>query len=490
MVLVDQLRADLLDKYGDLFTGGFKRLRDQGYSYVNAAHDHSSTETAVGHASLATGMHPNRHGVVANVWYEMYGGAWKQVISIDDSTVQIVGVPGRLGASPTHLMRTGLTEWMVAANPASKVASVSGKDRGAIQTAAHAKGFVYWFDGSTGRFVTSTYYRATDPAWVTAFNAGALQSHLADSVWSLQAPASALSRANPDTSAVEADGVHSFFPHRFSDLGRPDVFWQWWMGTPGLDAGTLDFAETMVTSLDLGRDEAPDFLNVSLSATDYIGHGYGPNSREQLDNLLRLDRELGQFFDFLDSKVGKGRWAMVLTSDHGVMDTPEDLAKRGQYGHRVTPAEVEQINSLRAAAVANRDKRAAARKLVADLRKLPLVADAWLRDELMRGQPTDSFAVLQKRSLYEGRYDGWLSREGVEFRFKPGVLTVPRGSSHGQTYWYDRHVPMIFMGAGIPAGKDQSRAATVDFAPTIAAMLGIPYPKDLDGKVLSAVVRK
>ena len=126
MLLVDQLRADLLDRYGDLYTGGFKRLRDQGYSYVNANHDYSSTETAVGHATLSTGVYPYRHGVIANAWYEMYGGAWKQVISIDDSTVQVVGVPGRLGASPTHLMRPGFPEWLLAANPQSKVASVAG----------------------------------------------------------------------------------------------------------------------------------------------------------------------------------------------------------------------------------------------------------------------------------------------------------------------------------------------------------------------------
>jgi len=490
MLVVDQLRADLLDRYADLYTGGFKRLRDQGYSYVNAAHDHSSTETAVGHASLATGVHPNRHGVVSNVWYEMYNGAWKQVISIDDSTVQIVGVPGRLGASPRHLMRPGFAEWLVAANPQSKVASVAGKDRSAIHPAAHTKGFVYWFDGGAGRFVTSTYYRSADPDWVTAFNSGPLQSHRADTVWNLQAPASVLARANADTSTVEGDGVLSYFPHRFSDLGRPESFWPWWIGTPNIDAATLDFAEAMVSSLELGRDDAPDFLNVSLSATDAIGHGYGPHSREQFDNLLRLDRELGQFFDYLDSKVGKGRWTIMLTADHGVLDMPEDLVKRRQYGHRITPAEVEQLNNLRADAMANPDKRAGARKLVADLKKLPLVADAWLRDDLMKGQPTDSFAVLQKRSLYEGRLEGWVAREGVEFRFKPGILTLPRGTNHGSTYWYDRHVPMIFMGGGIPAGKDPSRAATVDMAPTFAAMLGIPYPKDLDGKVLSAVVRR
>ena len=136
------------------------------------------------------------------------------------------------------------------------------------------------------------------------------------------------------------------------------------------------------------------------------------------------------------------------------------------------------------------DKRAAAEMIVRELKKNPLVADAWLRSDLVAGQLPDSFAVLQRRSIYDGRYEGQFAREGVEFRFIPGILSLQRGSSHGQTYWYDRHVPMIFMGRGIPPGRDPSRAATVDFAPTMSAILGIPFPKDLDGKVLSAVVTR
>jgi arylsulfatase A-like enzyme len=244
----------------------------------------------------------------------------------------------------------------------------------------------------------------------------------------------------------------------------------------------------MVKSLGLGRDDAPDFLNVSVSATDKVGHGYGPLSREQLDNLLRLDRELGKFFDYLDSSVGRDKWTVMLTADHGVLDSPEDLIARGEYGHRLTPAEVKTLDSLRAHADSARDPKAAARELVASLKKLPLIADAWTHEELAKPQQADSFVVLQQRSMFPGREPDRFSREGVEFRFIPGVLALPRGSSHGQTYWYDRHVPMIFMGPGIPAGRDSSRAATVDFAPTFSAILGIPYPHDLDGKVLSGVV--
>lgn len=491
LVVVDQLRADLLDRYADLFTGGFKRLHDEGHNYVNAAHDHAATETAVGHATLSTGVYPSRHGVIANLWLENVRGNWVLVQNIDDSTVRMVGSPDRPGASPAHLMRSGFAEWLIKASPRSKVASVSGKDRGAIQPVAHVRqGYVYWFDSPSGRFVTSTYYRKSDPAWITAFNAGALQKHRADTVWNLMAPVSALSRANRDTVETEADGIHTFFPHTYANEGVPPGYWQWWEATPNLDAATIEMAENMVSSLELGRDDAPDYLNVSLSATDRVGHRFGPLSREQLDNLLRLDRELGEFFNYLDQKVGRNRWTVMLTADHGVLDSPEDLTARGEYGHRLTTAEIRTLDSLRLHADSATDKKAAARELVASLKKLPLIADAWTHEDLAKAQQPDSFAVLQKRSMYPGRESERFSREGVEFRFIPGVLSLSRGSSHGQTYWYDRHVPMIFMGPGIVAGRDPSRAATVDFAPTFSALLGIPYPADLDGKVLSGVVSR
>jgi predicted AlkP superfamily pyrophosphatase or phosphodiesterase len=488
LVVVDQLRADLLDRYGDLFTGGFKRLRDNGHSYVNAAHDHAATETAVGHATLATGVYPSRHGVIANIWYEMSGGQWVPVSNVGDSTVTITGAKDRQGASPHYMMRAGFADWLVRANPRSRIASVSGKDRGAILPAAHVRdAYVYWFDSPSGRFVTSTWYRSADPDWIGAFNAHALQAHRADSVWSLEVPASMLARANRDTIPTEGNGTNTYFPHRFATEGTAGAFWQWWATTPALDAATLELAESMVRSLELGHDETPDFLNVSLSATDYVGHGYGPLSREQLDNLLRLDRELGQFFDYLDSTVGRNRWTVTLTADHGVLDSPEDLVARGEYGHRLTQSEFATLNSMAARADSNPDKSAAARELAGSLKRLPIIADAWTHEELAKPQ-TDSFAVLRQRSMWPGREESAFSRRGVEFRFIPGVLSLPRGSSHGQVYWYDRHVPLIFMGPGIPAGRDSSRAATVDFAPTISVMLGIPYPADLDGKLLRAVI--
>ena len=485
LLVVDQLRSDLLDRYGDLWIGGFKRLRADGHVFTRASHDHAVTSTAPGHASLSTGVYPSRHGIVTNLWTERSGDKWVPVENIDDSTVFYVGSPEHRGGSPRHLMRSGFAEWLLEASPQSRIASVSGKDRGAIQPAAHARAaYVYWFEGAIGRFVTSTYYRNSDPAWVTAYNTGPLQRHRSDTVWNVVAPRSTFSRANADTSANEADGARTFFPHSFAKEGGNLPFWVWWENTPLVDVVTLEMAESMVTSLDMGRDDAPDFLSVSLSATDRIGHRFGPLSREQLDNLLRLDRELGEFFDFLDARVGRNRWTVMLSADHGVLDSPEDRKARGEYGHRLTPAENAKLDSLRARADSTANKSAAARELVRELKRLPIVADAWTHEDLARAQQPDSFAVLQKRSMWPGRLSGRFSRQGVEFRYVPGIYGAPRGSGHGQPYWYDRHVPMIFLGPGITAGRDPSRAATVDFAPTFASLLGIPFPKDLDGKVL------
>lgn len=502
MVLIDQLRADMLDHYGDLFTGGFRRLRDQGHTYTNATHDHAVTETAPGHATLSTGVYPSRHGVVSDGWFEKRDGKWIRLNNVVDPGVKIVGQPQLPGASPSNLQRSGFAEWLTAADSRSIIASASGKDRGAILPAAHTKGFVYWFDLSVGRFVTSTYYRQADPDWITSFNDNMRGRFRSDTVWLSRVPKSMASRTDNDTIPTEGDGVHTAFPHSFSLEGSPNAFWQWWSTIPDLDLATFNLAETMVTSLGLGRDDATDFLSVSASSTDRVGHAYGPDSREQLDNLLRLDRELGQFFDFLDRSVGKGKWTMMLTADHGILDLAEDVQARGGFARRLTATDKATFDSLRLIANSTSDPTTAAIRLRDDLKKLPIVADAWTHEQLETGQPADSFEVLKRHALWPGREEGVFSRDGVEVRFVPGIIFTettdpnssiefrPRGTNHGSPYYYDRHVPMIFMGPGITAGRDASRARTLDFAPTFAAILGIPYPDDLDGKPLPAIIKR
>jgi predicted AlkP superfamily pyrophosphatase or phosphodiesterase len=490
MLVVDQFRQSYLDRYGDLFTGGLRRLLDQGRVYTRATHDHAVTETAVGHATLSTGVYPMRHGVVANEWAERTPAGWVEVSNVGDSTVSIVGQSALPGVSPHALMRTGLADWMVAADARSQVASVSGKDRGAVLPAAHAKGHVYWFQPAAGRFVTSTYYRDRYPSWADEFTTRGLSTYMRDSVWTNQTPSAALVRARPDSEPYEGDGIHTTFPHRFAVEGRSDKFWDWFASTPMLDAATLDYGESMVRSLELGQDDAPDFLSVSLSQTDRIGHTYGPLSREQLDNLLRLDRELGEFFAFLDRAVGAGRWVVAVSADHGALSAPETLPQPNEpaSGHRTTAAEKAALSAILADAQLTASDSATPARVAAALKRLPIVADAYTHAELLRGTPSDSFAVLARRSLYPGRAAAEVSKYGVEVRYREGLLSGARGTSHGTPYWYDRHVPLIFMGAGIRAGRDSARAATVDFAPTLARLLRLQAPGDLDGRALGGVV--
>ena len=492
MVVVDQFREPYLERYGDLFTGGLRRLLDQGRFYTNATHDHALTETAVGHATLSTGVYPMRHWIVANDWTERTRAGWVDVSNVGDSTVQIVGYPQLPGVSPHHLMRPGLADWIVAANSRSQVASVSAKDRGAVLPAAHARGQVYWFDPRAGRFVTSTYYRDRYPAWADDFTRRVLTTYARDSVWESRIPPSALARASVDTAAYEGDGVHTAFPHRYVEEGRPGRFWDWFATTPMLDAATLDYAKTLVTSLRLGHDGNPDFLNISLSQTDRIGHAYGPMSREQLDNLLHLDRALGGFFTFLDRNVGAGRWVVGLSADHGALLAPETLPQPGESaaGRRATREERAAVRAIArdAEAMEEAADSAVATKTATALARLPFVAAAYTHASLLSGLPADSFGVLERRSLYPGRAGAEFSRFGVEVRYEEGWMARATGTTHGTPYWYDRHVPMIFLGPGITAGRDTTRAATVDFAPTLARIIGVTPPTDLDGRALVGVV--
>ena len=485
MLVVDQLSQELLARYDDVFQGGFRRLIDGGRWYVKATHDHAGTSTAPGHATLSTGTYPSRHGIVSNEWFERVDGEWIEISNVGDSTVQIVGHPEIDGVSPHSLERDGLADWIVAANPAAKVASVSPKDRGAVLPAAHARGQVWWFEADVGRFVTSTYYRDRTPAWADRFNDEVLTAHAADSVWTSHVPAALAGRSDPDTADFEGDEASPTFPHRFGNPEERTDFWEWFERTPMLDAATLDLARIVVVEEGLGRDPAPDFLNVSLSQTDRVGHDFGPLSREQLDNLLRLDAELGSFLAFLDSVVGPGRWVLGMSADHGVLVTGQDMRLAdGSPVRRWTPEEERAFEDLQAEGARLDGEPGAPARIAEALRGLDFVAEVWTQADLAGDAPADSFTTLERRSFYPGRAREEISRWGVELRFQRGFLDRMLGSGHTTPYWYDRNVPMLFYGPGIVPGRDSTRVRTVDYAPTLARYLGVRFPDDIDGRAL------
>jgi predicted AlkP superfamily pyrophosphatase or phosphodiesterase len=489
LVAIDQLPTYLFDRYQDVFTGGFRRILDEGHYFTEGSHFHANTETAAGHAALSTGVLPNKNGIVANTWREPVGEDWTSVYAVFDSLSPITGIPSLPGRSPANMNHTGIADWMQAANPASKVVSLSRKDRSAITLAGKTSdAHVYWLLPSAGRWITSTYYREAYSRWFEGWHDNQLQEIFADSVWESSIPAGLESMSRGDTASYEGNGVDTYFPHRFVrgvENDTPEDYNAWISGTPAVDEATISLAEYSVRTLDLGQDDVPDFLGLALSQTDIIGHGYGPLSREQMDNLLRLDRHLGEFLDFLDEYVGEGQWVLGLSADHGVLTIPEALEEMGEFGKRTTGDEITEL--ITAVQNASRgDAEGRARRVQEAAEGIDWIGKAYLSDQLMDGQPADSFEVLFHNAYVPGRATGFFGEMGVVLRSDPGVYatTGATGTSHGSTYRYDRHVPMLFMGPGVPVGSTADPVRTIDMAPTLAGLAGIPTPDDLDGRPL------
>ncbi len=504
-VVVDQLRGDLLPRYALAFSGGLARVLDQGLLYTNAVHDHAHTETAAGHATIATGVTPSRHGIVSNAWWRQKGDEWQLEYAVDDTASHTVGASDLPGRSPRNMLRDAFGDWLQAAEPEARVVSLSRKDRAAITMGGRSHtAHVFWIGPGTGRFVTSSWYEGGIPDWVERFNDEDMPKIHADSVWTgaLAATASpALTR--PDTFPFEGDGQHTAFPHRAS-AESPSAMWpaydDWWMGTPAPDSAVLALAERAVSALELGRGGATDYLALELSQTDAIGHAYGPLSREQLDNLMRLDRALGVFLDHLDRTVGKGRWALLLTADHGTADVPEWWQHEGVAAMRMTNDmrrdevrvagdAAKLATSANAPVAIPLNAERAQRRVASALRRLESVADAMPLSELIGKEPADSFVALYRNSFQKGRRPNTrVGPFGADVR--PQEYWVDKaftGTNHGTPYLYDRWVPIALLGPGIAPGRDGTRVRTVDIAPTLARLAGIPAPDDLDGKPLPAV---
>ncbi|HKK92953.1 MAG TPA: alkaline phosphatase family protein [Longimicrobiales bacterium] len=482
LMVIDQLRADLLDRYDEVFTAGLRRLRDDGYRFTQATHDHAITLTAPGHATLSTGTHPSRHGVVANVWIE--NGV--VIENIVDETRSALDAPRSSGTRLDPLTRSTVGEWLQDVHPEARVLSVSGKDRAAALMAGRSDASVLWFDGAAGRFVTSDTWADAYPEWVDDFHDDDFPELLETRTWDLIVPPRHRGLAREDEAAFEADGVNTTFPHEFDrEYWGGDVA-AWLATTPYLDRATRLIAQAGIEGEGIGTDDIPDLVMISLSQTDRVGHAYGPRSLEQLDNLVRLDAELGEFMDWMDGRFGSDGWRMVLTADHGVADAPEQATEEGSPGHRVTMMEAVEFEG-RLSEVATEygvGRAGLADTLALVAPEIAWIEQAWTLTDLLAGGPAqDSFTVLQARSSHPGRQTGVLGAQGVEMRLTEGTLlwTVPRGTTHGSPYMYDRHVPLVVLGGGIPTGLNDEPVATVDVAPMLAVLLGIEAPDDLDG---------
>lgn len=490
-ITVDQLRPDYLDRYKDQFTGGLARLLKNGAFFTNAYHDHATTETAPGHATLWSGRFPAHTGVVLN-----------EIGVADPQSPLLFGRGG--GASPYRFRGSALFDWIRTRDQFSKALSVSRKDRGAILPLGRAKQNVYWYS-LDGRFTTSRYYGDTMPTWVQQFNAKMSAQRFLGAKWELLLPAAQYSEK--DSVPVESQGKDFVFPHVVptdARTGYNDL-----TEYPFMDEYTVDFALAGVNALELGKGPSIDVLAVSLSTTDAVGHRYGPDSREIHDQVLRVDRQLGRLIDSLYKMRDSTKIIFALGADHGVTPFPE-LAFPGTdpARGRVNPTPiidaarsalaargVEGDALLLQAGIVSLDRRRLAARgvnydstvtaLRSALLKLPgmlrvdrvttLAADAKKGDKFARrwlhSVPHDMGAVLTV-TFKEGYY--WYTT---------------RYATHGTPHDLDAHIPMLFMGPMFKAGRFAQPVRSVDIAPTLAEAVGVEPIEPIDGRILTELFR-
>ncbi len=524
ILVVDQMRADYLSRFGHLFEHGLARLRDGGARFAAAEIAHAVTMTSPGHATIATGVDPRRHGVIQNNWIDRPSG--EPAYAVDDPGATIIGPPGsetsELGGRSSVTMRSPtIGSWLKASSPASKVLSIAYKDRASVLMAGEAADGVFWYEAAIGAYVTSSSFAEVLPPWVVEFDGSSVIGDAIGATWERSLPDSDYAFVGPDQ--VEAEGTLSTFPHRLEMSGDSTSAAFYRLGaSPMSDAMSFELALQGLSGAELGADDAPDLLMLSLSGADLVGHTFGPDSHEIVDYYVDLDRRLGEFLGALDRRY-PGDYAVILTADHGGTRMPEVARAKGQV--EATRVLSEDFDRGVAAAVTRACERLGLAEPVAvrdvgeglwldmgagqaggeqspgvdvvkiraavaeELRGLPFVADAYTYDELA----DPSTAAAQRRPWLQRYALGFVADRSpdVQLRGPEGWLlnARPTGTSHGSPYDDDSDVPLIIFGEGIPAVEIDTPVRTRDVAPTAAALLGLPAP-EVDGRSLLPLLRQ
>ncbi len=512
LLAVDQLIPEQLQRLAPWLEGGLGRFLREGTFYWRATVDYANTETAPGHATLATGRHPCDHGIVANVFFDRSSG--KNVYAVADPEAHPVTSRGldekSPGASARNLRASTLGDYLRDANGASRTVAVAGKDRSAILLGGKHADLALWWDERAGGFATSSAYGERLPGCGASWNATWLE-RARGWTWEPEFTGDMTPAGTaPDDRPGESTRLGRAFPHQLPaderTLPLAVLF------SPLVDLFTLEVAGAALDELELGRDDATDLLAISLSACDAVGHAHGPDSVEVTDVLLRADRELGRLFAHLDERVGRERWIACLSADHGVLDLPEALAERGVGARRVKGEEVaamreqveEALSSLhpaevdlelryselgfsfdeeaaRKASLEPRDVRAT---IAEAAEEAGWVAGAYTLEEILAsnaGGPVDPWLQLYARCQCPDR------GPDVVLRPHPWLLVdAASGTSHGSPYPYDRRVPLAFLGPPFRAQQRFDAASPTDAVPTLLQVLGLPLPEGLDGHALAS----
>lgn len=488
-LVIDQARADYLERFRPLLTGGLGRLLEESVVFTDAHHDHSYTATAPGHATLSTGRYPAHHGVVANYWYDRKLRQEVYSVMDDDDDKR----------TSERLLASSFGDWLKAAAPAAKVFAVSGKDRAAVLTAGHHADAAYWYDKDSGDFITADFYASPRRPWLEAFHDKHHCQRLFGEVWQ-PLPEVAQHGAEYDIVPFDQGLMQTGFPRPLGGAGlAPDEdFYKAIYGTPFADRYLGDFVRALIEGEGLGKDDTPNFLGIAFSTLDSVGHTFGPNSPEVMDTLLRLDRVLGELLDFIDRVIGLEHVVVSLSADHGVTPVPELLKKRGEVARRLGAEEIscmQQVDRKLREAFGDEDWVLSGfyfdRELIqtrgVDLNDLlgtarrhletcPGIDRVWTPADLDAAPGDDPYARLYRHNLHPER------SPDLFVQYTPHTLTSrSSAASHGTPHAYDTAVPWLLR---LPEGRHvqvDERVYTVDVAPTVAALLGLSPMGEVDG---------
>jgi len=506
-LVVDQMRWDYLYRYYSRYSnGGFKRLINEGFSVENTFIPYTPTYTACGHTCIYTGSVPAVHGIIGNDWYDPE--TKKNVYCTEDSTVSTVGsTPSTEGnMSPKNMLTSTITdELRLATNFKGKVIGISLKDRGSILPAGHAANAAYWYQGSTGNWITSTYYMKEVPTWIADYNKMKLANKFYAKNWETLYPINTYVNSTSDEKAYE--GKTSTFPHQLTQ--NIDKNFDAIRSTPFGNTITLDLAKLAVLSEDLGKDNITDFLAVSCSATDYVGHGYGPNSIEAEDTYLRLDKDFEAFFNYLDKQVGKGNYTIFLTADHGAAHVPGFMKENKLLAGVVSDREIAKklnaflndkfkvnnvvLKSMNNQIIFDHDKTDNGKVSFDEIKSASVeflkrlegfqnavdiskISQATLQ-EIQKKMITNGYNARRSGDIYYVLQPNWFN----------GGST---GTTHGNWNPYDSHIPLVFMGWGIKPGATNKMHYMTDIAPTLAALLHIQTPNGTVGEPITEITNK
>lgn len=512
-IVVDQMRFDYLTKYAKRYSpDGFKKFLNKGFSLTNAHFSHLGTYTAVGHATIYTGTTPSEHGIIGNDWYDKY--LKKSIYCVDDKNYYSLGTLGNSGEkSPKRLITTTITDQVrLAQNMKGKSIGIALKDRSSILPAGHSATSAYWYEGKDeNNWITSSYYMDNLPKWVIDFNSNNNADKYLSSPWHTLYPldtyVQSLADDNPYEGTFKGE-TSPTFPHDLPALRKENGNYDLIKDTPFGNDLTLEFAKAAIKGEELGKHDVIDFLALSFSSTDYVGHQYGTDAIEIEDTYLRLDQNIADLFTFLDQEVGAGKYTVFLTADHGASQVPSYLQSLK------IPAPYFKFETFKTYLTEISMANFGNQNLIENVSNFQIFLNKRKIKQLKLNEDIVANVFARESLLFNGIYKTVTSKTLLTSEFNSGILekiqhgynqklsgdvviiptpgTISRGktgTTHGSAYSYDTHVPILFYGTGIKKGFSHKQHDVRDITPTLATLLGVEFPNGSSGKIIEEALK-